>query len=36
MVVNQRGETVLIGSSTILVMPKPEASERANAWNAAS
>ncbi|TDN68297.1 MaoC family dehydratase [Paraburkholderia sp. BL10I2N1] len=24
-VVNQRGETVLIGTSTILVMPKPEA-----------
>jgi acyl dehydratase len=30
-VVNQRGETVLTGSSTILVMPKPEASAHANA-----
>jgi acyl dehydratase len=30
-VVNQRGETVLTGSSTILVMPKPEASAPANA-----
>ncbi|MFL9963274.1 MaoC family dehydratase [Paraburkholderia sediminicola] len=30
-VVNQRGETVLMGSSTILVMPKPEASAHANA-----
>ncbi|KAA1015083.1 MaoC family dehydratase [Paraburkholderia panacisoli] len=30
-VVNQHGETVLTGSSTILVMPKPEASTHANA-----
>ena len=30
-VVNQRGETVLTGSSTILVMPKPEAFTHANA-----
>lgn len=30
-VVNQRGETMLVGSSTILVMPKPEASANANA-----
>jgi acyl dehydratase len=30
-VVNQRGETVLIGSSTILVMPKPEAPARSTA-----
>jgi acyl dehydratase len=30
-VVNQRGETVLVGSSTILVMPKPEASAQADA-----
>lgn len=29
-VVNQRGETTLIGSSTILVMPKPEAHLNAN------
>ncbi|SEA04668.1 MaoC family dehydratase [Paraburkholderia sartisoli] len=27
-VVNQRGETVLIGTSTILVMPKPERAAR--------
>ncbi|MEM5458681.1 MULTISPECIES: MaoC family dehydratase [unclassified Paraburkholderia] len=30
-VVNQRGETMLVGSSTILVMPKPEASANADA-----
>ena len=30
-VVNQRGDTMLIGTSTILVMPKPEASANANA-----
>jgi acyl dehydratase len=30
-VVNQRGELMLVGSSTILVMPKPEASAQANA-----
>lgn len=30
-VVNQRGETVLVGRSTILVMPKPEAAAQADA-----
>lgn len=30
-VVNQRGELMLIGSSTILVMPKPEAAAHASA-----
>jgi acyl dehydratase len=30
-VVNQRGDTVVVGSSTILVMPKPEASTQADA-----
>jgi acyl dehydratase len=35
-VVNQRGETVLIGSSTILVMAKPAAATHAQARSSAS
>jgi acyl dehydratase len=35
-VVNQSGETVLIGSSTILVMPRPAASSHAQAPGSAS
>jgi acyl dehydratase len=35
-VVNQRGETMLTGTSTILVMPKPEASVNSDATTKAS